>query len=203
MAKKGKKSYANRGRNWETRLNRVHSRYLEAGDAYIARLHPPYLMRKRTGKGGFEGILLGQGPPDYLICSMGYTFLVDAKEHKSDRLPYARIPIHQATAFDMIHNYGGPKMGGLLLINFAKSQIAVAMDWRDVRDRYYKWAAYRAANERTPSGAASLTLTDAKEEGLWWETSESGATLDYLPSVILALQSRELIKSSDVRATPV
>lgn len=186
-----KKSQANRGRAWETRLNRVHSLYERAGLAYILRLHPPFLLRKSLGKGGFEGILLGNGPPDYLVCSAGFTLLVDAKEHKGNRFPYAKVPDHQASAFDCIRVRGGDKMFGLLLVNFAKETTAVALDWRDIRERFYFWARHRVANQRCPSGEASLSLKEASERSLWMGNSALG-DLDYLPSVLLALRSREL-----------
>ena len=188
-----KKTHANRGRGWETKLNRIHKRYETSGLAYITRLHPPYLMRKSLGKGSFEGILLGQGPPDYLICSSGYTLLVDAKESKTNRLSYSGVPEHQAFAFDQIRKCGGDKMGGMLLVNFAKANIAVALDWRDVRERYYFWARQRVVGKRSASGEASLTVDSAQESGLWWGDSLMGGC-DYLPTCLLALHSRVLEK---------
>ena len=190
MPKRKGKNQANRGRSWETRLDRVHKFYDKAGLAYIARLHPPYLMRKSLGRGAFEGILLGQGPPDYLICTSGYTFLVDAKEHKTNRLPFAKVPQHQASAFDLLSERGGNKMTGLLLVNFAKVHTAVALDWKDVKEAYYFWCRERIKGNRSKSGVASLSFEEAHEKSLWIGDSLLGSC-DYLPSVLLALRLRE------------
>ena len=186
-----KKSQANRGRNWETRLDRVHARYRKKGLAYIERLHPPFLLRKRTGKGSFEGILLGRGAPDYLVCTNGWTLLIDAKSTNSKRFPYAKVPEHQAKAFDSIRERGGSRMGGLLLINFAKQNVAVAVDWRDIRTTYNHWVRNRKMDLKSPPGVASLSFESAKELGMWTGSSDVG-DLNYLPAVILALGAREL-----------
>lgn len=186
-----RKSQANRGRDWETRIDRVHKRYEAAKLAYIERLHPPFLIRKRTGKGLFEGILLGRGAPDYLVCSSGFTILMDAKEHKGNRFPYAKVPEHQARAFDAIRSRGGGKMVGILLINYAKAGIAVAVSWEDIKETYYFWVRNRKMDIKSPPGVASLSLERALECCLWSGESQLGA-LDYLPTALLALRRREL-----------
>ena len=143
------------------------------------------------GKGRFEGLLLGQGPPDYLICSAGYTFLMDAKEHKGARFPFGKIPEHQASAFDSINKYGGDKMTGLILVNYEKVGLAFAIDWRDIREAYYNWSKNRKRGIKSPAGVASLSLEAAKEVSLWSGDSRLGGC-DYLPAVLLALRLQEL-----------
>ncbi|QDP54555.1 MAG: putative recombination protein U [Prokaryotic dsDNA virus sp.] len=186
-----RKSQANRGRSWETKIDREHKIYAGLGLAYIERLHPPFLIRKRTGKGSFEGILLGRGAPDYLVVSSGYTILMDAKETQGKRFPYSKVPEHQAKAFDAIRQRGGPKMHGILLINYAKEDVAVAINWLDIRGSYFNWRRNRKMDLKSPPGVASLSFEKALDLSLW-QASSVGLRIDYLPDLLLAFRSREL-----------
>lgn len=109
------RSLANRGAAFEERLAYQHARYLADGH-FVGRNGPPMQFIPVKG-GGVRAVPVkgAKGLPDYLVVAHGLAFLVDAKEHKGDRLPYGALPDYQAREMDRWVKQGPAFRAGLVV----------------------------------------------------------------------------------------
>lgn len=171
------RSYANRGRNWEDWLDIQHAQYAKAGYAFVVRTPPAMRILKRMDGGKFVAVFAGHGPPDYVAKAGEYSFIMEAKEFKSERWPFSMLPQHQADQMTAWSNQGENGHGLILIRSHAHNCTWVVM-WRDLKDRWYKWSADKAAKKRAAPGSASLTSDELNEIGV----RVRGA--DWLPGAI-------------------
>lgn len=168
----------NRGQDWETAINRQHRVYSETGHAWTWHTYPPFLIHRRTGKGGeFHGRLMGEAPPDYLVFARGWLLMAEAKTIRSLRLPWSAVKDHQARQLSQMDTI--ERGASILLVRCVPEGEAVAVMWTDVSDAWSQWRAYRAA-ARAPRGSASMAWPDLCDRAVWH--GRCGA--DYLGAVL-------------------
>jgi len=175
------RSHANRGRNWEDWLDIQHAQYAKAGYAFVIRTPPAMRILKRMDGGKFLAVFAGQGPPDYVAKAGEYSFIMEAKEYQSERWPFSMLPKHQADQMTAWCRQGSTGHG-LLLIRSKKHNSTWVILWRDLYERWYKWASGKAEKKRASPGSASLTTIELDEIGV----RVRGA--DWLPGAIALIK---------------
>ena len=178
-------SHANRGKEWEARLDSQHELYQWRGIAYCQRNHPPIKVLGRWESTTFHACWAGAGPPDYTIVSAGVTFVADAKSCGGERWALSNVHEHQAEAMTAANKAGA--IGLILLWHHGVSR-CYALLWRDMDPL---WRAWKRANElgRAPPGTASLAADGLAALACW-----SGRSWDWLPGVLAALDCRRAPK---------
>jgi len=164
------RSHANRGKNWERLLGLIHARYEAQGMAVVIRTPPPMRILGSIGKGQFRACFESQGPPDYLIMSEGRAIMAEAKESAQARWALSNLHAHQAERMSRWQEQGGRAM---VLLHHKPSQSNWVLPWEMLEPTWRHWQDQTRGGKRAAPGSASLSLSDIRGLGLFFE-------LDYL-----------------------
>lgn len=167
------RSHANRGKNWERMLSLIHARYEAQGLAVVIRTPPPMKILGSIGKGQFRACFESHGPPDYLILTDGLPIMAEAKESAQARWALSNLHLHQA---DRLSRWQDQRGRSIVLLHHRPSRSHWILPWERLEPTWRSWHETTSQGERAASGSASLSLSDIRGLGLFFE-------LDYLEAL--------------------
>jgi recombination protein U len=174
---------ANKGQQFETRINRIHRHYQSNKLAWTWHTYPPFLIERRMKNGRFNGRLMGEAPPDYLVFSQCRFFMIEAKSCSTkNRFPLANIARHQRRQLENVTYFGGM---GLMFIRSEMRDAQWLVDWRDLELCWSEWRKHELrrdlAGEVMPRGVASVPFDDLAEMAIF---TGHGSNVDYLKTLL-------------------
>ncbi len=172
----------NKGQQFETRINRMHKLYQSTGRAWTWHTYPPFIVDRRFKNSKFNGRLIGDAPPDYLIFTGDWFFMMEAKTSSSkNRFPWSNVAAHQSRHLSNIARFGGI---GLVFIRSEVRDRQWLIDWQKIAPRYQEFERVEMSREfgtRAKRGQSSIEFDDLETLAI---CSGSGSDVDYLDSLL-------------------